>query len=170
MFLYPPIPVFSLHSLTRKRNALGVARILSRTEEADGTPQNTIFHELRDSDVLPPSEKTLERLQDEGNILIGAGSETTANALAVLFCHVLLNENIEERLREELWSLSDEDAEDWLSLEKLPYLVSVQFFDLFYFFQISFRWRRCGVKFGSELESSGILTSTRLQLSTKLSG
>jgi hypothetical protein len=47
---------------------------------------NTIFHELRDSD-LPQSEKTVYRLADEGNILIGAGNETTAQVLAVMSFH-----------------------------------------------------------------------------------
>lgn len=55
-----------------------VAAILdgSSVPESD-SGSKTIFHELRDSD-LPAEEKTLSRLSDEGEIITGAGSETTA--------------------------------------------------------------------------------------------
>lgn len=64
-----------------------VGRILRREDLGDPEQkQDSIFHTLRDSD-LPPQEKTLHRLADEGNVLLGAGSETTAGVLSVMFYH-----------------------------------------------------------------------------------
>lgn len=37
--------------------------------------KNTVFEALRDSEKLPPEEKVLQRLADEGSILLIAGSE-----------------------------------------------------------------------------------------------
>ncbi|CAD6444943.1 696affef-5bae-4969-8a8e-53327ef140c5 [Sclerotinia trifoliorum] len=107
-------PVLGHHRNSRRQ----VARILNH-EDAGGR-QNTIFHELRDTDILPPQEKTLSRLADEGNILIGAGGETTAQTLAVLFYHLLDNPKMLSRIKDELSTL-DEDI-TWMRLEKLPFL------------------------------------------------
>jgi len=85
----------------------------------------TIFHALRDCD-LPPEEKTLQRLCDEGEILVGAGSETTAQTLARMFFYLAGDgKRLLGRLRREL----DEAAPDaaripsWGELQRLPYLV-----------------------------------------------
>jgi len=114
-------PVIRHHRNTRKH----VSAIL-RHDPATEKNTNTIFHELRDSD-LPPSEKTMPRLADEGNILIGAGSETTAQVLAVLSFHLLDNPDILARLREELDAVMPTlDTEvKWSQLEQLPFLTAV---------------------------------------------
>ena len=84
----------------------------------------TIFEELRDSD-LPPQEKTIERLMDEGFILVGAGGETTAQTLTVLTFHLLNNHEILLELRAELDSImpDPESSVPWQTLEQLPLLV-----------------------------------------------
>ena len=43
----------------------------------------TIFHDILESD-LPPQEKALDRLWQEGQTIIGAGTETTAWTLSVV--------------------------------------------------------------------------------------
>lgn len=75
-------------------------------------------------------EKTLERLSDEGNILIGAGSETTAQILAVLSYHLISNPGILAKLREELETVMPDlnTPIKWQQLERLPYLVSLLIF------------------------------------------
>ena len=85
---------------------------------------NTIFHELLDSN-LPQEEKTLHRLADEGEILIGAGSETTAKALTHITYYLLQNRDILERLQAELKEAipTPESQVSWSKLEQLPYLV-----------------------------------------------
>lgn len=84
----------------------------------------TIFEELRDSD-LPPQEKTIERLMDEGFILVGAGGESTAQTLTVLTFHLLNNPEIVLELRAELDKVmpDPESSVPWQTLEQLPFMV-----------------------------------------------
>ena len=85
----------------------------------------TIFHELRDSD-LPPEERTLSRLCEEGEILTGAGSETTAQTLTRILFYLKQNPQALAKLRKELDdAIPDRDSiPRWHELQKLPYLVS----------------------------------------------
>jgi cytochrome P450 len=86
-----------------------VTQILNRSEK-------TIFHELRDSS-LPENEKTVNRLCNEGQILTGAGSETTAKALVTAIFYLLDN-------KEKFWKLKRQSLEgSWSKLEHVPYLV-----------------------------------------------
>ena len=61
----------------------------------------TVFHALLESD-LPPEEKSSWRLWQEGQTIIGAGSETTANTLSVIHFHLLDNPDALSKLRAEL--------------------------------------------------------------------
>jgi cytochrome P450 len=74
----------------------------------------------------------LERLSDEGNILIGAGSETTAQVLAVLSYHLISNPSILAKLHKELETVMPDPNTPirWQQLEQLPYLVSLLIFDM----------------------------------------
>lgn len=97
-------------------------------EPLDSKPErNTIFHELRDSTLLPQQEKSLDRLADESNILIAAGSETTAGVLSVLCYHLLSNPSILAKLRIELDEVmpTSIDNVSWKQLEQLPLLGAV---------------------------------------------
>lgn len=87
----------------------------------------TIFHGLLDNPNLPESEKVTERLLDEAQILIGAGTDTTANTLAALTYHVLANPDIFMRLKDELSkAMPDPDTmPESAQLEALPYLTAV---------------------------------------------
>ncbi len=102
-----------------------VKPILERRDETshEGSSR-TIFHALRDSD-LPAEEKTLQRLCDEGEILTGAGSETTAQtSTRILFYLKHVPETL-TKLREELDRAipNASDIPPWSDLQKLPYLV-----------------------------------------------
>lgn len=83
----------------------------------------TLFQELRDSN-LPPVEKTVGRLMDEGLILLGAGGETTAQTLAILTYHLLSRPEKLQKLRKELHRAMPDPAQSmpWKELEQLPYL------------------------------------------------
>ena len=83
----------------------------------------TVFHALRDSKILPPQEKTVDRLQEEGQVFVAAGSETTAKTLTIIFFHLLDNPMIFNRLRTELESAPG--ATSWNALQQLPYLSAV---------------------------------------------
>lgn len=97
----------------------------------DGNPDDyrkgshpTVFHEILQSD-LRPSEKTLGRLWQEAQILLAAGTETTAWTLSVITFHLLSNPNQLQRLKSELEELMPNPARSasCVELEKSPYLV-----------------------------------------------
>lgn len=83
-----------------------------------------VFQELiRDPD-LPASEKKLRRLQDEAQLVIGAGITTVGWALSVGGFHIINQPEVYARLRQELEeAIPDPDQQlNWTDLEKLPYL------------------------------------------------
>ena len=103
-----------------------VTPILERRDGKEEKNQRTIFHTLRDSD-LPPEERTLRRLCDEGEIFTGAGSETTARTLATILYYLTTNTSCLEKLKAELDSAMPDPSNlsSWSQLEQLPYLSAV---------------------------------------------
>ncbi|GFN16855.1 cytochrome P450 [Aspergillus tubingensis] len=93
---------------------------LSKPSPTDikSTRHLTIFQEILDS-RLPPHEKALGRLAQEGGTVVGAGTVTTAWAITVAVFHLLAQPRILRKLKDELDST---DADDLLGLERLPYL------------------------------------------------
>lgn len=94
----------------------------------DGQP--TIFHELLNSD-LSPQEKSLERLWQEGQVVVGAGADTTANALSITTFHLLDNLEKMQKLKSELETVMPDPFSHakLQELEQLPYLVCFLLFD-----------------------------------------
>lgn len=86
----------------------------------------TVFGSVLQSD-LPPSEKTLQRLVEEGFSLFVAGTETVSWALTVVTYHLLTKPAILEKLTAEVRSVVDSSGQlpHWAALEKLPYLGAV---------------------------------------------
>jgi cytochrome P450 len=90
----------------------------------------TIVHEIVDSN-LPTAEKALGRVVDDVTTVTGAGFETTANVLRLVFYHVFSNASILQRLRAELASAgglpksSPQMKVELRTLEQLPYLTSI---------------------------------------------
>lgn len=101
-----------------------VKSIMESRDAGAEKASNTIFHELLDSN-LPSQEKSLDRLADEGEILIGAGSETTAMTLSHISFYLLQNRTLLEKLRAELREELPNPKTNlpWSKLEQLPYLV-----------------------------------------------
>lgn len=105
-----------------------------QSHDSDQTAANpaekTIFDALNNPDLLPPEERTLDRLQDEGQILLAAGSETTAKTLTVIAFHLLNNPVVLTRLQAELQTVlpTPSSTASWTELEQLPYLVGFFFF------------------------------------------
>lgn len=100
----------------------------TQDKELDPAAHNTIFRGLIESS-LPAEEKTWQRLNDEAQVVVGAGLETVKTVLRVAICHILLPENayMLGRLREELYQAwPDTSVKLTLpQLEKLPYLTAV---------------------------------------------
>ncbi|KAJ5160262.1 Benzoate 4-monooxygenase cytochrome P450 [Penicillium canariense] len=92
-------------------------------KDASSCAKDTIFDALASPDV-PPQERTLDRLEDESALLLGAGTETTARAIAVSMFHLMNNEEMGRKLRSELKTVlkTPESKASWVDLEKLPYL------------------------------------------------
>lgn len=103
--------------------------ILEGTDEISkqGAASRTIFHTLRDSD-LPPEERTLQRLCDEGEILTGAGSETTAQTTTRILFYLKHVPETLAKLREEIDNAIPNASviPSWTELQQLPYLVCPQ--------------------------------------------
>ncbi|KAE8445994.1 hypothetical protein EG329_012633 [Mollisiaceae sp. DMI_Dod_QoI] len=91
------------------------------------TSYPTIFHEILSTDDLPESEKMVHRVKQEGQVIIAAGGETTAYALSVITYHVLSNQEIYTKLKEELKPVFEntEGRPKAKDLEHLPYLNAV---------------------------------------------
>ncbi len=85
----------------------------------------TIFHDVLDNKSLPEADKSIDRLSQEAQVLLAAGTSTTANSLAAALVYLLLDQKRLQVLIKELEeampdiSKPPKDAE----LEKLPYLV-----------------------------------------------
>jgi cytochrome P450 len=79
---------------------------------------------------LPPEDKTVERLRQEGQLILGAGSDTVSNTLATTTFHLVDNAEKMLKLVEELEkAMPDPNEPAKLSLvEQLPYLVSIWLF------------------------------------------
>jgi cytochrome P450 len=87
----------------------------------------TIFDGMLTNANLPESGKSTPRLLDEAIVLIGAGTETTANTLATLTYHILANPDIVRKLKAELAeAIPDVEAlPESTRVEALPYLTAV---------------------------------------------
>ncbi|KND87123.1 Trichodiene oxygenase [Tolypocladium ophioglossoides CBS 100239] len=82
----------------------------------------TIFHDVLDSD-MPASEKKLERMWQEGMVVVGAGTDTTAWTLVVALVHIIIDAGIRQHLEDEvLAAMSDKGSLNLSDLEQLPYL------------------------------------------------
>lgn len=94
--------------------------------ENENSTSRTIVHEIVDSN-LPPAEKAFDRVFDEVATVTGAGFETIANALRLIFYHVFSNTDILQRLRVELASARAQSSGEvgLRKLEQLPYLTAV---------------------------------------------
>ena len=121
----PPAIRDLLHFKARAREDIE-AVLADKTNEKKG--QHSVFYELRDSLILPPEEKTAERLQDEATLLVMAGTESTAKSLGYGSFYLLYYPETLESLREEIRDARAANGTGRLSLSQLlalPYLNAV---------------------------------------------
>lgn len=125
MKLNPEAAVYVRFQEDIRRQIRQAQRKIEFGEEEKG-PNKTIFQELLTGD-LPEQEKSLERLWQEGQIVVGAGTETTAWTLSATLYYLLEDRRVFAKLMQELVSHID-DADErvtWNELEQLPYLSAV---------------------------------------------
>ncbi|KAJ5116547.1 Cytochrome P450, partial [Penicillium angulare] len=82
----------------------------------------TVFDALIDPSV-PPVERSLNRLVDEGMIILMAGVETTASTLSLIIFNLLYTPDMLSKLRNELDMHPGHTS--WSELERLPYMRGV---------------------------------------------
>lgn len=112
--------IYQLLDGVRKQSILALQQ-----KNVSTAPQRmTIFQALTAPEV-PPEERNLQRLQDEGLVLFAAGTETTATTLAVALFYILNDKRVLSKLRRELEQImpTPQRPTTWRELEKLPYLV-----------------------------------------------
>lgn len=96
---------------------------IAQNASAGPTGKESVYHLVLDNPVLPPSEKQLLRLEQEGALLVLAGAESPAKSLTVIFYYLLANPSILNKLRAELSTISTPVS--WGKLEQLPYLSAI---------------------------------------------
>jgi cytochrome P450 len=122
----PPSPVF--HPLTSPQHI--VKQITDIKTGANTSNQHlshaTIFHEILDS-KLPEAEKTVRRLSDEAEVLVLAGTLTTAWTLDLSTFYLLRTPSALRRLKAELHAAIPDRSQPTplVTLEQLPYLNAV---------------------------------------------
>ncbi|KAL4792785.1 cytochrome P450 [Aspergillus venezuelensis] len=89
------------------------------------TGKESVYDSVLDNPSLPDSQKTLDRLEEDGALLVLAGTESPAKTMDVIFYHILSNHAILNRLRQELRTLPQDETWTWSQLEQLPYLSAV---------------------------------------------
>lgn len=86
----------------------------------------TIFHEILNSN-LPESEKSVSRLWQDGQVVVLAGTLTTATALAEISFHLLEQPDEMRKLKAELSAAIPDPSQlpPVAKLEQLPYLTAI---------------------------------------------
>lgn len=87
------------------------------------TEKEAVYESVMANESLPPQERALTRLEQEGALLALAGTESPALSLGIIFYHLLANPSILNRLRTEIETVPAHAS--WPQLEKLPYLMAV---------------------------------------------
>ena len=85
----------------------------------------TIFHDLLDSPTLPEQDKSVDRLWQEAQLFLAAGTVTTATSISAALVYLLLDKPRLQVLLEELENAVPNIATPpkQAQLERLPYLV-----------------------------------------------
>jgi cytochrome P450 len=103
---------------------------LAATSDDDWAGKNTpVFRGLLHSEKLPPEEKTVERLAQDAQMLLMAGTLTMASTLEHMVYWMVANPEVLRKLKEELRtaipSINDVGKTPLATLEGLPYLTAV---------------------------------------------
>ena len=87
----------------------------------------SLFRYILNSD-MPESELSVERLTKEAQVILGAGTASSARTLDFISYYILANPLIRSRLGEELKDVManyPREVPSWAQLEKLPYLQAI---------------------------------------------
>ena len=96
-----------------------------KSKELDKRP--SLFRYLLNSE-MPESKLSVDRLSKEAQVLLGAGTVSTARTLDFIFYYVTANESVRERLSNNLKDIIAQYPErlpSFTQLERIPYSASV---------------------------------------------
>ncbi|MCJ1308349.1 hypothetical protein MMC25_002002 [Agyrium rufum] len=96
---------------------------VSREASRGPTGKESVYDSVLDNPDLPPEEKSLSRLEQEGALLVLAGTESPSKSLGIIFYHLIDNPSMLKTLRTELMAVSTPTS--WTQLEQLPYLSAI---------------------------------------------
>ncbi|TVY53301.1 Cytochrome P450 monooxygenase sdnH [Lachnellula cervina] len=111
--------------LTNRHIEIAKSQKLQGTESKSEKP--SLLRYLVNSD-LPESELSVERLSKEAQVLLGAGTVSTARTLDFICYYILANKDIQTKLQDELRDIManyPQQIPSFVQLEKLPYLTSL---------------------------------------------
>jgi cytochrome P450 len=115
--------VLTLMTQRVRAELVGIIKEKASGAGSDSSSADSVYYTVLDSPILPEPEKALLRLEQEGALLVLAGTESPAKSLNMIFYHLLANPKIMSKLREELSTVPQQAS--WTQLEKLPYLTAV---------------------------------------------
>ena len=132
-------PALAQLQLLREETKAKISSGMGQEKTEDFNPNGAILTQALNDKRIPPQERELDRLLDEGILLIFAGTETTSRALSFIFFYLLRDRSLLKRLREELQVLPRRPDHEYSSseLEHLPFLVRLSVV-VFSFVQWSF--------------------------------
>ncbi|KAG0650454.1 Cytochrome P450 monooxygenase orf6 [Hyphodiscus hymeniophilus] len=115
-----------LHQFQRHCEAQIKNVLLAQHDYQIDVKHKTIFHDILDSDI-PPQEKTADRLWQEAQTIVSAGTVTTATTLSSMLVYLLLDPPKLHALLQELEEAIPDISKpaSHKELEKLPYLTAV---------------------------------------------
>ena len=110
---------------TRARDFKTAYYAQSGTEKTE-PPYAPLFVSIQESS-LPEHEKDVERLAQEGFIMIGAGGETTSRILSMAFFHIISEPRVLKRLQNEIMMVMPNATviPSVKALDELVYLVII---------------------------------------------
>lgn len=94
----------------------------------DAEEKKSVIVSSLNDETIPPAERTVDRLVDEGTVILLAGTDTSSRSLAVTMYYLLSNPDCLARMRHELETslpLNKDHTYSFSQLEKLPYLVGL---------------------------------------------
>ncbi|MCJ1333200.1 hypothetical protein MMC10_009894 [Thelotrema lepadinum] len=120
--------IIDYHHKMRREASIAVHEHGKSASQAKHLGRVNIFESILRNDSLSASEKSGNRIAQEGFEVMSAGGETTSRVLAAALFYVLAGKNSElSRLKEELSTVVKDGSSrpSWSALEQLPYLTAV---------------------------------------------
>ncbi|EHK97153.1 putative Trichodiene oxygenase [Glarea lozoyensis 74030] len=122
-------PTLGSFSRQKRKTRDQVAHAIATKDEWSGRDIQSVFRGLADSPKLPLHEKTVDRLAQDAQMLLMAGTLTMASTLEHMIYWISDNPNVLRKLKQELKSvmpsINDSDKVTLATLESLPYMTAV---------------------------------------------